>query len=517
MKRDKIKFAKKRYRFLPSIIVFLISTIVSYHIVLNYNTLYEDKQYADMITCSESLSTQVYNAIMRTFSKGSPLSEIVSARGEAAFRDANQMEALLEGTAAKGFLYAPLGKITAAYPEDEMSAYIGLDLSDSFPEPIRKETLYSINEPIIIGPYTVPQSDKQAMAIINAFYTTGPRGRQYAGHTVVVVDYPDIFEGINFSELEKKNILCRVWRYNEYSSKIQTLLETKDPFPDKITRNNTTFKKVYFTTGVNYSLVPKYTFYQSASFIQLAIVLAVVILILTIGSYVITKGYGYSQDLKFYKVQSKLVKVQEHTIISLSSLVENRDSDTGEHIRRTSDYVYMIANKAREAGIYSDILTDEYIEMLKNAAPMHDIGKIVIPDAVLKKPGKLSPEEFEQIKRHTTEGGKIVQDILGPVQTPEFVTITQQIAESHHEKWNGKGYPKGLAGNDIPLSARIMSLADVFDALTTPRCYKEPFPFEKAIDIIKEDCGIAFDPQLTEIFLANQDRLREIMAQYISQ
>lgn len=210
----------------------------------------------------------------------------------------------------------------------------------------------------------------------------------------------------------------------------------------------------------------------------------------------------------------KLIKMQDDTIISLSNLVENRDSDTGQHVRRTRDYVVLLANEARAYGAYKDILTDHYIELLARAAPMHDIGKIVIPDSILKKPGRLTPDEFDQIKLHTTEGGKIVREILGVNQEQDFLNVTVEIVEGHHEKWDGSGYPMGLTGQNIPLSARIMALADVFDALTSPRCYKSSMPLDEALSIIKEASGSHFDPILAEIFVANRSHLKEILETY---
>ena len=210
----------------------------------------------------------------------------------------------------------------------------------------------------------------------------------------------------------------------------------------------------------------------------------------------------------------KLIKMQDDTIISLSNLVENRDSDTGQHVRRTRDYVVLLAKETRAYGAYKHILTDHYIELLSRAAPMHDIGKIVVSDAILKKPGRLTPEEFDQIKVHTIEGGKIVREILGRNQEEDFIKVTEEIVEGHHEKWDGSGYPRGLSGQDIPLSARIMALADVFDALTSPRCYKSSMPIEEALTIIKESAGSHFDPLLTEIFIANREHLKEILEAY---
>ena len=193
--------------------------------------------------------------------------------------------------------------------------------------------------------------------------------------------------------------------------------------------------------------------------------------------------------------------MQNHTIESLSNLVENRDEDTGEHVRRTRAYVELLAVQMMKNGHYPEILTPRYIRFLKRAAPMHDIGKIVVPDAILKKPGRLTPQEFEQMKRHASEGGRIVHEILDGYEDPEYIKITANIATHHHEKWDGSGYPDGLRGNEIPLCARIMAIADVFDALVSPRIYKSPMTYEEAYEIIEQGIGIHFDPIIAREFL----------------
>ncbi len=220
------------------------------------------------------------------------------------------------------------------------------------------------------------------------------------------------------------------------------------------------------------------------------------------------------QSEKLLRQSERIIDIQNNTIISLSNLVENRDSDTGEHIRRTSAYVNLLANKAREADYHSDILTPDYIALCTRAAPMHDIGKIVVSDLILKKGSKLNTGEYEEMKCHTTEGGRIIREILGASEDTEYVKIAEEIATSHHEKWNGCGYPHQLKGEDIPLSARIMAIADVFDALVSPRCYKEPFSLEQSLKIIKESSGSHFDPVLTEIFLKNRKEIEKIMEEY---
>lgn len=151
---------------------------------------------------------------------------------------------------------------------------------------------------------------------------------------------------------------------------------------------------------------------------------------------------------------------------------------------------------------YKDEIDDFYIENISKAAPLHDIGKIRVPDAILQKPGKLTPEEFEEMKRHATEGSIIVRDTIGDIGAPEYIEIINDVVKYHHEKWNGTGYPCNLSGEDIPLAARIMAVADVFDALVSKRCYKDEFSVDKAYEIIHEDSGKHFDPKVVEAFEA---------------
>ena len=197
----------------------------------------------------------------------------------------------------------------------------------------------------------------------------------------------------------------------------------------------------------------------------------------------------------------EVIKMQNHTIESLSNLVENRDEDTGEHVRRTRAYVELIAVQLMKNNKYPQVISPRYIRLLKRAAPMHDIGKIVVPDAILKKPGRFTPDEFELMKQHTSEGGRIVHEILDGFEDPEYIQITADIATYHHEKWDGSGYPSGLKGEEIPLCARIMALADVFDALVSPRVYKSPMTYEEAYTIIESGIGTHFDPIIAQEFL----------------
>lgn len=196
----------------------------------------------------------------------------------------------------------------------------------------------------------------------------------------------------------------------------------------------------------------------------------------------------------------RMLAIQENAIIGMAGLIESRDQDTGEHVKRTSRYVELLAHAAQKAGYCTDILTDDYTELLIKAAPMHDIGKIAVSDAILQKPGRLTEEEFEAMKKHTTAGGRIIVEVMSNIEEKRYIDIATQVAEAHHEKWDGSGYPKGLKGDEIPIGARIMAVADVFDALVSKRCYKEPMPMDKAFDIIRESSGSHFDPELAGLF-----------------
>ena len=203
------------------------------------------------------------------------------------------------------------------------------------------------------------------------------------------------------------------------------------------------------------------------------------------------------------KVQEQMTKrsnIQSEIIFHLADVIESRDIETGEHIKRTKRYVSILAHAMQKDDRYEKILTNDYIQRLEEAAPLHDIGKIVVSDLILCKPGKLTDEEFEKMKIHTTKGGEIIKNILHNIDDKKFLNMAFDVATTHHEKWNGKGYPNGLKEEEIPLSGRIMAVADVFDALVAERVYKKPIPVEDAINIIINDAGTHFDPNIIEIF-----------------
>lgn len=209
-----------------------------------------------------------------------------------------------------------------------------------------------------------------------------------------------------------------------------------------------------------------------------------------------------------------IAKMQTALILTLADMVERRDKNTGHHIRKTAAYVKIIAEELKRTHIYDDVLTDEYVKNMVESAPLHDVGKITIPDAILNKPGKLTKEEFDLMKTHTTAGGKIIGTLIETVPDSEYLYEARNLATYHHEKWDGTGYPSGLIGEGIPLSSRIMAVADVFDALVSNRSYKKGFPYEKALAIIQEESGTHFDPKVVDAFFAAKDRILEIADEF---
>ena len=203
----------------------------------------------------------------------------------------------------------------------------------------------------------------------------------------------------------------------------------------------------------------------------------------------------------------RIVAMHDRLILGMAAMVESRDNSTGGHIRRTSEGVRMLIEAIRADGDSGLRLTDAFCRNIIKAAPMHDLGKIAVDDAILRKPGRFTPEEFEKMKAHAAEGARIVHGILEDTDDEDFRRVAENVAHYHHERMDGSGYPDGLKGEAIPLEARIMAIADVYDALVSRRVYKDAFSFEKADAIIREGMGAQFDPRLLPCYEAARPRL----------
>jgi putative two-component system response regulator len=211
----------------------------------------------------------------------------------------------------------------------------------------------------------------------------------------------------------------------------------------------------------------------------------------------------------------QLALMQDATIMAMATMAEKRDCETGNHIRRTQNYVAALARHLQAHPRFAAELTDENIKLLYKSAPLHDIGKVGIPDHILLKPGKLDTDEFEIMKRHAEFGRDTIRQVEQYVGGSNgFLTYAREIAHSHQEKWDGSGYPDQLAGEAIPLSARLMAVADVYDALISKRVYKPPFSHADAVAVMKEGRGRHFDPDILDAFLEIEGEFARIAAEY---
>ena len=210
----------------------------------------------------------------------------------------------------------------------------------------------------------------------------------------------------------------------------------------------------------------------------------------------------------------ELIQYHEEVIYAFADVIEGRDGSTGEHVKRTVAYVQIIIDGLKENGIYTESLDNEYLDFLMRAAPMHDFGKIAVTDTVLQKPGRLTSDEYEVMKTHTVRGADMIKESLAALEEPGYITIAWQVARHHHERWDGTGYPDGLCGKDIPLCARVVAVADVFDAVSQDRCYRGAMSLDESFAIIEQGAGTQFDPLIAKVFLEMRDRVEAVFYQF---
>lgn len=221
----------------------------------------------------------------------------------------------------------------------------------------------------------------------------------------------------------------------------------------------------------------------------------------------VMKDYNTTLNKEVDIKTESIKNIQEKVVLGLANMVENRDNNTGGHVKRTSDLIKIVVNEAKRQGVYS--ISEQYAEDIVRAAPMHDIGKITIENSILCKPGDLTKEEFNIMKTHSVKSGEFVNLILKGVEEKHFVDVAYNVARYHHERWDGRGYPEGLVGEMIPLEARLMAIADVYDALVSQRSYKKALKYEEAAKIMIEGMGSQFDPNMLSVFLGCRHELEE--------
>lgn len=225
-------------------------------------------------------------------------------------------------------------------------------------------------------------------------------------------------------------------------------------------------------------------------------------------------NYRKNLELLVREKTKTIENLQDSMVVGLAELVECRDGETGGHIKRTAKYLEILVDAMVESGVYSNILTKDYIHNIIRSASLHDIGKIGISDNILLKQGSFDKDELDYMKQHTILGGLALQKVIDAANGESFLYIARDMALCHHEKWDGTGYPSGLSKDSIPLCARIMSIADVYDALTSKRPYKEPFAHSKALEIILDGRGTQFEPCIVDVFKSVNHKFREISDLY---
>jgi len=238
------------------------------------------------------------------------------------------------------------------------------------------------------------------------------------------------------------------------------------------------------------------------------------IVLLRVKNQIELKNYSDSLEIMVAQKTAEATKVLDSALQGLANVIEHRDMESGEHVQRTSLYVGALIEYLITSGSeYAEELVKQGPDIMIKAMALHDVGKIAIPDRILLKPGKLTPEEYEIMKTHTTRGKEIIGE-LGDVNTSLYLKHCEDICYGHHERWDGKGYPRGLAGTDIPLTARMAALADVYDALVSARVYKSGMSYEEAVKIIVDGRGTQFDPVLSDALVKIQDWFKEVAQKY---
>ena len=226
------------------------------------------------------------------------------------------------------------------------------------------------------------------------------------------------------------------------------------------------------------------------------------------------KEYSEELEQRVHSQLDEITSAQLAMIFALSKLAESRDPETGEHLERMREYCRILCERLCESGKYSVAIDDAFIRSMYSASPLHDIGKVGVPDRILLKPGKLTSEEFDIIKQHTVLGATTLRAVQREFPGIDIVRIGIELAEGHHERWDGNGYPNGVAGEAIPLAARILSVGDVYDAITSKRCYKDAMPHEECAAIIREGSGTQFDPEIVEAFTSVEYKFVKVRQEY---
>lgn len=274
------------------------------------------------------------------------------------------------------------------------------------------------------------------------------------------------------------------------------------------------FKNRGFSQQVLAMLVSKLEVNGTITFLLSSGLLAVMVFLIVHFTYERFAQQAHQAELTDLKRHTALIRTQEAVIFGLAKLADSRDDETGRHLERIATYSITLASALRRREEFRDIITPAFVQSLKLSSALHDIGKVGIEDAILRKPGQFTAEECRRMQEHVTIGEQCLHEIEIRLGQSNFLQMAGEIAAAHHERWDGRGYPRGLSGEQIPLSARLVAIADVYDALSSKRSYKAAFPHERCVEIIASESGGQFDPRLIEVFLEIEDNFRSHLRQF---
>jgi len=350
--------------------------------------------------------------------------------------------------------------------------------------------------------------------------------KEFEEHIQALLDIPSIFE-IKIWNKEKtviwSSIKEEIWESSPDDEILKKALdgtigyemEYSDPYNHASSEISIPYLEIYIPVYADNSIKGVFEIYESDKELNGKIANLQILTWITTGSaglilYIALFalfGYSYKRQKR---ITARLNQTQDVTIFALAYQAGLRDEETGQHLKRTQAYVQILAEELSKKQDYHSYLTKAYIKDLVKSAPLHDIGKVGIPDNILRKPAKLTAEEFEHIKKHCELGANIIEEALKELSFRSFLDIAISLIKHHHEKWDGTGYPAKLTGTNIPISARIMAMADVYDALRSKRVYKDSYSHEKCVKIIAEGKGTHFDPDVADAFFLHSEEFRKI-------
>lgn len=543
-KDKKISSGKKQY------ILTLVTTLIAVWLIVSVTFLsFYFIARNDAVAIGEGSVAQQSEKLNNFLLKGLDVLEVTGINVEYMIKNGKSSEEISEYLINQSEYYASRvdESFTGIYGyfEGEYLDGIGWEPDEGYDPKTRPWYISAVEgkgQPVVVSPYVDAQTGKVMISVSQMLYD----GESVISLDIVMDEMQEFAESINLNGkgygfvVDAKGLIVAHSDENEkgknylsdesfQGTEMQEIVEKVIEGDGKTIsiridgKDSRVFSKVVQNSWYVVMIINVHDLFEAVES-NLFISIFLSLFIYGVVAYFITSSYKnrkkamqYAEELKAYqgtleerveeqteeiKVQAeKMVEIQKNAVESMATLIESRDGNTGEHVRNTKKYVSMILKYMYENGMHKDVVTKSFVKKVSHAATLHDVGKIKISDVILNKPGRFTPEEYEIMKKHAPFGGDIIKDILGKNADDELLTVAKEIASYHHERWDGCGYPQGLRGEEIPLSARIMAVADVFDALISKRVYKEAMSVDEAVEILKEESGSHFDPEIVEVFI----------------